>query len=183
MNMSAETDVKTEIDSDKKITELQEKLNYQIEESKKAFQKRDELKNKLEEIEKKKLEETSEYKELYSQTELKLKETEERLKTLAEVEEKFKAVETERRTELIERLQDEDLKEFANSITDLNSLKKYVDLSITKLSKQSVNQSKAGKTVIDSNKTWDDYSDNELEDLSKNNPDYYSKLHKQKYRR
>jgi predicted nuclease with TOPRIM domain len=92
-------------------------------------------------------------------------------------------LETERRNELMSKLEDEELKDFAKDIQDISMLKKYVDTTVSKLLKTKMPDGKAGKTAIDPNKTWDDYTFNQLEDLAVSNPDAYNKLAREKYKK
>jgi chromosome segregation ATPase len=173
-----------------KIEDLQAEIEKYKSIKSEAFKERDEYKGKvkelteqLENITKQKQEEQGKYKELYEETETKFSATQKELVEAMKYKETAEAIEKERRQELIERLEDDALKNVANKINDLPTLKDFVSVSLEKLLKTKMPDGKAGKTAIDPNKTWDDYTFNQLEDLAVSNPDAYNKLAREKYKK
>jgi myosin heavy subunit len=152
-----------------------------IESRQKSKQKLDEYEKKKAEDEKKSLEEQQKYKELFETADKKVKELEPMVAELGDYKTKYTALENANRKKLIDQLPEGELKEIAGDIKDIEKLEKYVNATVKNLSTPGTNGSRPGGVVIDDKKTWDDYTSQELDDLSKSNRSHYDKLKRAKY--
>jgi colicin import membrane protein len=172
--------------------------NEAFQERDKHKQKEKELQERLEQIErdkqeaeKKKLEEQNEFKALYEQEKSNSTEKDKLIDELngklspleqkaKEAEEKAAKVEADRRKELLEQLEDEDLKKVGEKFSDNQSLKVYVETALTKLTnkKPPTDGGRTGKFRKEtiSGKKWRDLSYEDKEALKKNDPELYEKI-------
>ena len=171
--------------------------NEAFQERDKHKQKEKELQERLEQIErdkqeaeKKKLEEQNEFKALYEQEKSNSTEKDKLIDELngklspleqkaKEAEEKAAKVEADRRKELLEQLEDEDLKKVGEKFLNISDLKEYVDTSLAKLIKKpAADGGRTGKFRKETiaGKKWKDLTMKEKDDLQKSDPELYEKI-------
>lgn len=156
-----------------------------------AFKERDDYKKKLKALEDAKAaaeakaaEEQGEYKKLYETEKLKAETVSKQLETFKPFKEKYDKVETERRTELIDQLDDDELKAHAKKYEKLEDLQEYISLTLKKLGsgKKTVDGGRGGKSNFDGVTSWEELkTQKEKDELKKANPALYIKLWNKKY--
>lgn len=144
-----------------------------------VVKQRDELKEKLRSIEETKLKESEKWKELADLKARELEAKELELNSLTEFKTKYTELETALKSELLENLSDEH-KELAKDF-DIQKLKTYVKLNGKPKSSVDSTPSGGGLRFVAENKKYDDYTSEQLAEISKMNPELYVKLRKEKF--
>jgi chromosome segregation ATPase len=167
----------------KKNRELQEKLDAIEKEKQEAERKRLEEQNEFKTLYEKSESEKADLKKINEELNGKLSPLEQQAK---EAEEKAAKVEAERRKELLDRLEDEDLKKIAEKIPANEDLRAFVETSLEKLNKRiGADGGRTGKFRKEtiSGKKWKDLTMQEKSDLKKNDPELYNKLYNERNNR
>ena len=144
-----------------------------------VVKQRDELKEKLRTIEETTLKENEKWKDLAELKTKDLEAKESELSSLTEFKTKYVELETALKSELLAELPDEH-KELASDF-DINKLRAYV-----KLNGKSNNDTDATKSggfaFVSNDEKFDDYTTEELTQISEKNPELYLKLRKEKFK-
>lgn len=158
---------------------------------KQIIKERDEAKNRLKALEDAKAKaeadakaKQGEFQSLYEETKVKAEGLEKTVAELNSYKEKYTKVETDRRNELLAQLPeaDEELKKVATKITDLEDLKEFVTVAISKLGKKTVDGGRGGKGKVNvDGKSWDDFTFKERQELFVSNREAYDQLYRKKY--
>ena len=144
---------------------------------KKAEEERQLAMQKLADAEKKKAEEEGEFRSLYETEAEKNARLAKELEENKEYRTKYEEIEQERRAELIGRLPEGELREVAETITDRTALSKYVTVTLKSLDSVIIpDDSKGGKTFELGNRTWNELTVAEKEELRVKNPKLYEDL-------
>lgn len=176
---------------EKAIEKANSDLEFQKNESKKAFEKRDEVKNEFRSYKSQVIAgQAPEVQDLSKKVldyEMKfegLEKSIEDYKTLLENANKVKTdIETKQREDLLKSLPEgSESRKFAEGLNDLDKLRSFVE--VAKKEKIGVDGGKpGGNGKLDPNKTYDDYTSRELDEMKKEHPEAYEQLRKKKYPR
>ena len=138
-----------------------------------------EISGKLQEIEDAKKMETGEFQKLADERLEKVKLLENENNVLKQAEAELKEYKETRKKQLLELIPEEKRSEWESS--DIGTLEKVTPLFNLGEGAKGMDSGKSGKTIITTNKKWDDFTTVELDEIAKSNKSEFDKMYREKY--